>query len=82
MQNILNSRQIAADIEAKLVNQRGVLCGEISRIYLSLSNEWNPCHGTINSRPDNLRTTLKKIFTFHFTRNVTNYELEQVIVGK
>ena len=35
-QNILKSRQIAADIEEKLANQGEVLRGGISRIYLSL----------------------------------------------
>ena len=33
--NILNNRQIARDIEEKLVNQGGVLCRGISCIYLS-----------------------------------------------
>ena len=37
-QNILNSRQIATDIEEKLVNQEEVLHEGISRLYLSLSN--------------------------------------------
>ena len=59
-QNILNSIQIAADIEEKLVNQRKVLCGRIIRIYLSISNKSKPYHGAINSRPRNLRTALEK----------------------
>ena len=63
-QNILNDRQIAADIEEKLANQGEVLRGGISRLYLSLSNEWKRCHGAINSRPRNLRTPLEKYFRF------------------
>ena len=38
-QNILNSRQIAADIEEKLANQGEVLHGGFSRFYLSSSNK-------------------------------------------
>ena len=38
-QNILSNRQIAADIEEKLANQREVLRREISPIYLFLSNK-------------------------------------------
>ena len=49
-QSILNNRQIAADIEEKLANKGKVLRGGISRIYFSMSNEWKPYHGTINSR--------------------------------
>ena len=64
-QNILNNRQIAADIEEKLANQGEVLCGGISHIYLTLSDKWKPCHGAINSRPRNLRTTMEKYFRFH-----------------
>ena len=63
-QNILNNKQIAADIEGKLANQGEVLRGGISRIYLSLSNKWKPCHGAINSRPRYLRTALEKYFRF------------------
>ena len=59
-QNILNSIQIAADTEEKLVNKRKVLCGRIIRIYLSISNKWKPYHGAIKSRPRNLRTALEK----------------------
>ena len=36
-QNILNNRQIVADIEGKRANQGEVLRGGISRIYFSLS---------------------------------------------
>ena len=36
-QNILNNRQIVADIEEKRANQGEVLRGGISRIYFSLS---------------------------------------------
>ena len=63
-QNILNNRNIAADIEEKLTKQGEVLRGRISRIYLSLSNKWKPCHKAINSRPRNLRTALEKYFRF------------------
>ena len=63
-QNILNSRQIVADIEEKSANQGEVLHGGISRIYLSLSNKWKPCHGAINSRPRKLTTALEKYFRF------------------
>ena len=63
-QNILNNRQIAADIEEKLANQGEVLRGRISRIYLSLSNKWKPYHGAINSRSRNLRTAMEKNFRF------------------
>ena len=63
-QNILNSRQIVADTEDKLINQGEVLPGGIIRIYLSLSNKWKPCHVTINTRPRNVRTALEKYFRF------------------
>ena len=63
-QNILNNRQIAADIEKKLANQGEVLRGGISRIYLTLSDKWKPRHGAINSPPRNLRTTMEKYFRF------------------
>ena len=59
-QNILKSREIAADIEEKVTNEGEVLRGGISRIYLALSNKWKPCHGSINSLPCNLRTALEK----------------------
>ena len=66
-QNILSSRQIAVDIEEKLANQGKFLRtrGGISHINLSLLSKWKPCHGTINSRPRNLQTALKKFFRFH-----------------
>ena len=38
-QNILNNRQIVADIEEKRANQGEVLRGGISRIYFSLAIE-------------------------------------------
>ena len=63
-QNVLNSRQIAADIEENLANQGDVLRGGISPIYLSLSNKWKPCHGAINSRSRNPRAALEKYFRF------------------
>ena len=63
-QNILNSRQIAADIEEKLANKGEVLRGGISRIYLSLSNKWKPCHGAIYSWPRHLRTAPEEYFRF------------------
>ena len=34
--------------------------------YLSLSNNWKPCHGAINSRRRNLRTALVKYSRFHW----------------
>ena len=61
-QNILNRRQIGADIEEKLANQGEVLLGGISPIYLFLSNKWKPCHGAINSRPRDFREALEKYF--------------------
>ena len=63
-QNILNSRQIVADIEDRLVNQGEDLHGGISPIDLSLLNKWKPCHRAINSWPRNLKTTLEKYFRF------------------
>ena len=75
-QNILSKRQIAADIEEKWANQREVLCGGISRIYLSLANKWKPYHGTIKSWPHNLRTALEKYFRFQWTCK-NNYGLKQ-----
>ena len=65
-QNILNNRQIPADIEEELANQGEAFRGGISRFYLSLLNKWNPCHGAINSSPSNLRTALEKHFQFHW----------------
>ena len=65
-ENILNNRQIAADIEEKLANQGEVLRGGISRIYLSLSNKWKPWHRAINSWPRNLRTALEKHFRYQW----------------
>ena len=61
-ENILDNKQIAADIEEKWANQGEVLCGGISRIYLSLSNKWKPWHRAINSWLGNLRTPLEKYF--------------------
>ena len=63
-QNVMKSRQIAADIEEKLVNQVELLRGGINRIYLSLSNNWKPCQGATNNRPRNLRTAMEKYFQF------------------
>ena len=60
----MNNRQIAGDIEEKLANQGEVLPGEISRIYLFLSNKWKPCQGAMKRRPSNLRTALEKYFRF------------------
>ena len=65
-QNILSNRKIAVDIEEKWANQGEFLRGWISPIYLSSSNKWKPCHGAINSRPNNLRTALKKYFRFQW----------------
>ena len=65
-QIILNNRQISADVEEKLANQGEILCGGISRIYLSLSKKWKPCQGATNSRPRNLRTALEKYFRFQW----------------
>ena len=62
------------DIEKKLANQGEVLRGGISRIYLSLSNKWKPCHGAINSQPRYLRTTLEKYF--RFKRNFEQLRIE------
>ena len=83
-QNILNKRDIAADIEEKLTNQGEVLRGGISRIYLSLSNKWKPCNGAIKIWPHNLRTALEKYFQFHWnckqlrieaTNSVANWDI-------
>ena len=60
----LSNRQIAADIEEKWANQGKVIRGRISLIYISLSSNYKPCHGAINSRPRNLRIALKKYFRF------------------
>ena len=59
----------------KIANREKTLCGGISRIYLSFSNIWKPCHGAINIRLRNLRTALKN--TFDFTEIVNNYELKR-----
>ena len=68
-QNILSSRQTAADIEKILANQGEVLHTRggisISLIQHSLSSKWKPYHGAINSRPRNLRAALEKYFQFH-----------------
>ena len=64
--DILNSRQTTAGTAEKLANQGKVIRGGISRIYLSLSNEWKPCHQAINSRSRNLRMALEKYFRFHW----------------
>ena len=67
-----------AGIEEKLVNQGKVLCGGISRIYLSISTKWKPCHGSINSRPRHLRTTLGKHFRFQWNcKQTTGWNEEQ-----
>ena len=58
--------KIAADIEENWANQGGVLHRGISPIYLSSSNEWKPCHETINSRPRNLKMALEKFFRFQW----------------
>ena len=64
--NILSNRQIAAGIEEKWANQGELVRARISPIYLSSSNKWKPCHGAINSRPSDLRTTLEKYFRFQW----------------
>ena len=56
----------SANTEEKLLNQREVLLGGISHIYLCLSNKWKPYHGAINSWPGNLRAALEKYFRFHW----------------
>ena len=63
-QNILNSRQIAADIEEKLANQGEVLRRGISCIYLSWSSKWRPCHGAIKNWTRNPIKALEKYFRF------------------
>ena len=80
-QNILNSRQTAADIEEKLANQGEVICGGISCIYLSLSNKWKPCYRAINSRPHNFRMTLEKYFDFSETVNKLGVEVRGSITN-
>ena len=50
----------------KIANREKTLCGGISRIYLSFSNIWKPCHGAINIRLRNLRTALEKYFRFYW----------------
>ena len=77
-QNILNSRQTAADIEEKLANQGKVLRKEISHIYLSVSNKWKPCHGVVNSWPRNLRMAPEKYFLFQRNcKQTTGWSEEQ-----
>ena len=49
-----------AHIEQKLANQGDVLCGGISRLYLSLSNQWKPFQRTMSSWPCKLRMALEK----------------------
>ena len=80
-QNILNSRQIAADIEEKLANQREILRGGISRIYLSLLNKWKPSHVAINSRPVNFRTALESTFDFKQIVNKLRVEARSSLVN-
>ena len=46
----------------KVLHTRGV----VSRIHLSLSSKWEPCHGLINSWPCNIQTRLKKHFRFNW----------------
>ena len=60
----------------KLANQEEALHGGISRIYLSFSNIWKPCHRTINLWPHNLRMALTKIVRFisHFSLKLYNIE--------
>ena len=40
--------------------------GGISRIHLSLSSKWKPCHRAINSQPSNLWMGMKKYFRFQW----------------
>ena len=35
----------------------------ISRIYISLSKKWKPCHGAINSRPRNFKNGTEKVLS-------------------
>ena len=81
-QNILNSRQIAADTEEKLANQGKVLRKGISHIYLYISNKWKPYHGAINSRPRNLRIPLEKYFQFQRScKQTTSWSEEQRFIS-
>ena len=44
-------------------SSRSPLWRGISRIYISLSNKWKPCHGAINSRPRNFKNGTKNVLS-------------------
>ena len=69
------SSQIVTDIKAKFANQEGNLRGGISRIYLSFSNIWEPCHEAINIRHVTSERHWKG--TFNFTEIISNFGLKQ-----
>ena len=69
------SSQIATDNKAKFGNQEGNLRGGISRIYLSFSNIWEPCHEAINIRHVASERHWKG--TFNFTEIISNFGLKQ-----
>ena len=61
-QNILGSRQIAADLEEKLANQGEVFRTREESVTFTFYYQANGNHAT---EPRNLRTALEKYFRFH-----------------
>ena len=74
-QNILNSRQIAADTEEKLANQGEVLQGE-SGIF-TFPYQTNGNHATEPSKVGHVISELLWESTFDFTETVNNYGLKR-----
>ena len=76
-QNILNNRQIAADIKEKLAHQEEVLREEINSIYLSLSFQTNGNHAMEKSTVGHVISERHWESTFDFTEIVNNHGLKR-----
>ena len=80
-QNIWNRRQIAVVLKEKLADQEEVLRLGVSLIYHYFSNKWNPCHGSTNSWPRNLRAALQKYFRFHWNCKLLRVEAKNIMLN-
>ena len=80
-ENIWNRWQTAVDLKEKLTNQEEVLRLGVSLIYHYFLNKWNPCHGSTNSWPRNLRTALQKYFRFHWNCKLLRVEAKNIMLN-
>ena len=74
-QNILNSKQIVADTEVKLTNQREVLDGRIRHNYVSSSSKWK--HRTETWKVGYIISERLWKSTFNFIEAVNSYGMKR-----